>query len=400
MDSGIKSVGARVASVDRSSSVIGGLRRSFGTVLTAGALAACSIEVKESDFTSTPVSLSPADVSGSEASVDVQNPTDTVDASLPDVVSADSVDVMMVDMGTDSGTPVDMVDASVPVDMPITTDVTPITDSRVDVPVDMLPADVGVPCTPTSVVVGNDNVVLASHMRQPPFVVNFTGNCESLRGSLVPVIITASGITFPATTVTMTAVRTAEQQAQGMLDLTRSSFLGFPTTTESPATGDAHPVMFTIPLNFDVDAVAPRMTSFTEAGFDPGAGRYEFAFTGDSAGSVIYDIRNASGTTLLQHGTMTTCTLRRDGSSMGCDALDSLGGPQSCVPVGGVLRCESNRLIFTQPALVRTVHRLSDVDYARVMTSTSPRDILSVAWTYKDTRGNSINGTRTTARVP
>lgn len=408
MDSRIKSVGSRVTSVDRAFGLVGGLRRSLGTVLTVGALtAACGIEVKDADFMATPVFLTPADGGSNETGTDAQNPTDTVDAALPDVVNVDTVDVAIVEAATDSGMPVDMVDASTPVDMPVTPDVTPITDSSVDVPVDMPPADVGFPCTPTSVVVGNDNVIVAAHGNNVPVVINFTGECPTLGSGSVQARISSAGVPFPMFGITMSTLES--HRARGLMNLSSPELVGFPLNTfstrdgiDSALTGNLYPSGFTMPVDFVVDRVVPTMSSLTIPSFDRGAEQYQPAFMGDSNGKVVIDVKVMDDAglarSLLTHGTRNTCTLSRGtvpgrSNSIGC-GVDSFGGSQSCVPLDGAFVCESDRLIFPLVASVRSTPIISDRDYHAVVDTTTSGTPLTFAWTYVDERGNPTQGTR------
>ncbi len=389
MDSRIKSVGSRVASVGRSPSFIGGLRKSFATVLTAGALAAaCGIEVKDADFTATPVSLTPADGGSSETGADAQNPTDTIDASAPDVVTTDIVDVVIVDTGTDSGTPVDMVDASIPVDMPITPDVTPITDRGVDVPVDMPPADVGVPCRPTGMHVSGDNINNSYDTQSAvPVVIDTTGDCSATGTSLAFSINygVAGSVIRP-----VLAIDSTRNQIRTNLDLTDPSLVGFPDNHRN------------IRLNTMV-AGLPVETSFLRKRY-PATFQTAGTVFGSFVGTVEYnariqlndtstpsrpddfnrdalvgiDLTNDTGSTLLWHGALTTCDFSATTNPCIDEVLDGSGRTQRCF-IPNMLTADrtngfcdvSEGRVFTYPGGgVSYGMQIRGVDFNRVRTAT------------------------------
>lgn len=351
---------------------------------------------------------SPSDVPN-----DTVSPTDATDAQMV----TDSADVTPVtDTGNDTGVVTDATDAGMSTDVPVDTGtdtgMTPTdvpgdtgTDSGTDAGTDVTPVDAGAPCVPTSVVVGNDNVIVAAHGNNVPVVVNFTGSCPTLGTDSVQARLTYSGIGFPAVFVAMNSLEGA--RARGTLNL--ADFTGFPMNTyssrdgtDSPVTGNMYPTMRTMPVDFVVDRVPPVMTALTAPSFDRGSMMYQFAFTGDSDGRVVVDVRTTSDAgiprTLLSHGTGSPCTLSRGtvpgrSVSTGCSA-DSTGAPQSCVPLGGVLQCESDRLIFPVSAMVRTVHTLASQDYHAVVDTVAPGTIMSFVLTYVDHRGNAQPVTR------
>lgn len=346
-------------------------------------------------FIQVPVSLArdgsaPAEAGTPDAAAPVDGaPGDMVDASMPPVDTGNDV-VMgtdVTDAGVDGGMRSDVVDAATP---------------PVDVPVDTGPS-----CTPTSIVVGNDNVIVAANGNNVPVVINFSGECPTLGTGAVQARLSAGGAPFPMFGVTMNTLESS--RARGVMNLTTPELTGFPLNTyvardgmDNPLTGNMFPAGFNLPVNFVVDRVAPIMTAVTMASFDRGARMYNFAFTGDSNGKVVFDVRvNGDGgvpRSLLTHGTRNTCTLSRGtvpgrSVSTGC-GTDTMGGSQSCVNLDGSLVCESDRLIFPVTASVRTVHTINSIDYNAVMDSTPDRTPITIVWTYVDERGNSTQGTR------
>ncbi len=316
---------------------------------------------------------------------------------------------MGVDAGTDAVMPSDMTvvpDVMSPPDV-ITTDVTNPPDADAGSPVVDVPVDTGPTCTPTSVVIGNDNVIVAAHGNNVPVVINFNGECPTLGSGAVQARISSAGAPFPMFGVTMNTLEPS--RARGVMNLTTPELVGFPLNTymardgmDNALTGTMFPAGFTLPVNFVVDRVPPVMTAVTIASFDSGARMYQFAFTGDSNGKVVFDVR-VSGDggiqrSLLTHGTRNACTLSRGtvpgrSVSSGCGP-DSMGGTQSCVYLDGSFVCESDRLIFPVTASVRAINTINSVDYRAVMDTTADRTPITVAWTYLDERGNASQGTR------
>jgi hypothetical protein len=318
---------------------------------------------------------------------------------------------MGVDAGTDAVMPSDMTVASdvmTSPDVVTSSDVTNPPDADVGSPVDV-PVDTGPRCTPTSVVIGNDNVIVAAHGNNVPVVINFNGECPTLGSGAVQARISSAGAPFPMFGITMNTLESS--RARGVMNLTTPELVGFPLNTymardgiDNALTGNMFPAGFTLPVNFVVDRVPPVMTSISAASFDRNAGLYNFSFMGDSNGKVIFDVRTVAGDagasrSLLTHGTRTPCTLSRGAvagrsDSTGCGS-DSLGEAQSCVYVDGTYSCESNRLMFPITASVRASNTLQDRDYHAVIdTITTPRTPLTFVWTYQDDRGNTTTGTR------
>jgi hypothetical protein len=283
-------------------------------------------------------------------------------------------------------------------------------DADAGSPVVDVPVDTGPTCTPTSVVVGNDNVIVAAHGNTVPVVINFNGECPTLGSGAVQARISSAGAPpFPMFGVTMNTLES--RRARGVMNLANPELVGFPLNTymardgmDNALTGSMFPASYTLPVNFVVDRVPPVMTAITAASFDRNAGSYNFSFMGDSNGKVIFDVRTVTGDggasrSLLTHGTRTPCTLSRGtvpgrSDSTGCGS-DSLGEAQSCVYVDGAYSCESNRLMFPITATVRASNTLQDRDYHAVIdTITTPRTPLTFVWTYQDERGNTTSGTR------
>ncbi len=334
-----------------------------------------------------------------------------LDAGNPDVVEPmDVAETGAGDVGTDAVMFAETGDVPALHDMmspPDTgNDASDVVDSggpTVDVPAD------GPTCTPTSVVVGNDNVIVAAHGTMVPVVINFSGECPTLRSGAVQARISSRGAPLPMFGVTMTTLEAT--RARGVIDLTTPELTGFPLNTymisdgsDNALTGNMFPAGFTLPVDFVIDRVVPGPAAVTAVSFDRNATSYSFSFMGDSNGRVIFDVKTVAGDagpvrSLLAHGTRTPCTLSRGtvpgrSDSTGCGS-DSRGEAQSCVYIDGDYICESNRLMFPVTATVRASHRISDLDYNAVIGSVSvPRTPLTFVWTYQDNRGNTSVGTR------
>jgi hypothetical protein len=195
-----------------------------------------------------------------EAGVDSGPTTDVVDAAIPpvdsgtdtgpmvvDVADAGFPDRGVVDTGTDTGPiGVDAVDAGFP-DRGV---VDSGTDTGVDTGTpdagtpDTGPADAGFPCRPVSMTVSGDNINNSYDSQGAvQVVINTTGNCDSLRGTMLPFTINygvSASVLRP-----VLQVDNAAHQVRTSLDFTDPTLVAFPreyNSVRAQTTVDGTPV--------------------------------------------------------------------------------------------------------------------------------------------------------------
>lgn len=326
-------------------------------------------------------------------------------------VSADQGNQDASEMGVDAGT-----DAVMPSDMTVVPDVTnpPDTGSDtgmgadadagsqvVDVPTDVPadnPVDAGRPCLPVSITISGDNINNSYDTQTAvPGVINTTGDC-SMVGASLPFNINYG----PEVRVfrPILAVDPTRNQIRFNLDLTDPMFVGFPDNHRNvrvTTTLSGTMISGTFLRKRTAAAILPTGTLFPglSRGMGSYTGRIVLGMATNSAAPtddlnrdalVGIDVTDDSGTTLLSHGSLSSCNFAAETNPCLDPATDGSGRSQRCfIPnmltgdrSTGACDISEQRVVSYPGSSTMLSLPMHSVDYNNLLTRVSPGAFLRV----------------------
>ncbi|MBP7057547.1 hypothetical protein KBB08_03605 [Candidatus Gracilibacteria bacterium] len=202
-------------------------------------------------------------------------------------------------------------------------------------------------------------------------VIDTTGDCDSLRGTMLPFTINygvSASVLRP-----VLQVDNAAHQVRTSLDFTDPTLVAFPREYNS-VRAETTVGGTRVSTVFNRDITPPSITAATFGSVSSIANNYGFRITSSSAGLIGIDARNDSGMSIFNHGSMAACSFTPEGT--GCDevAPDGSGRSQRCFMPNmltgqrtGTCDISEGRVINYLSPGVNSLNMLNRADYQQVI---------------------------------